>query len=92
MYDGEHFLLGSLQHPEVRLRRELSLKVRRSDTSVSITWDEASIFAEANSFETAVNRFRLKVADEFKRLSAAGNVPAYFAEKVCAGRVYVASN
>ena len=82
----EDFLLGSLQHPEVRLKRELRLKIRRSATSVSIIWDDANLSAEADSFTAAVGRFQLKVANEFQRLSAAGNVPKYLAETVYAGR------
>lgn len=82
----EDFLLGSLQHPDVRLKRELRLKIRRSATSVSIIWDDAKISVEADSFTAAVGRFRLKVVDEFQSLSVAGNIPQYLAEAVYAGR------
>lgn len=82
----EDFLLGSLQHPEVRLKRELRLKIRRSNTGVSIAWDEAQITAEAESFTAAVARFRWKVVDEFLRLSAIGNTPQLMSDALYAGR------
>lgn len=83
----EDLLLGSLQHPFVRLRREMHLKVRRSSGRVTISWDEADLSAEAPSFTLALDRFRRVAAEQFLLLQRVGKLSSVYANAMSEGRV-----
>lgn len=84
--DVEDFLLGSLQHPSVRLRREIRLKVRRSADAIVLEWPDAEVSVEAPSLAVAIERFRRRVATEFLTQVDAGTLTPAFRDALRAGR------
>jgi hypothetical protein len=82
----EDFLLGSLQRPDVRLKRELRLKVRRTSDAVTLSWDAADISVSADSLPMAVDRFRRRIVDEFLSFKQREEVPTFFSDAMYEGR------
>ena len=83
----EDLVLGSLQHPLVRLRRGLPLKVRRSQGKIRWTWNEGAVSAEAPSFALAIERFRLAAVSKFFELRDRGALTETFLGAMIEGRI-----
>jgi hypothetical protein len=61
--DGS-FWLGSVQHPEYRLRRAIELKLSRDDGQVILEWPEAdSLFGYGQTLSDAVTDFRFSLVE-----------------------------
>ena len=64
-------LLGSLQHPTLRLRKSIELCLGEEDGQVIVEWPEAmSLFGHGGHLASAIDDFRLSVAELYDSLAS----------------------